>query len=230
MLAGSTLAAGALFLSLEFLQPPPSMSAGCPQSGPDPMLSLQAFTDFGDAAVLLPLSAALLCWLLATRPVSAAGGWLTALAFCAGVTALLKIYLFACPVLPDLESPSGHTSFSAVGYGALAMVAAAERRSLWQKIAIAALAAGVVGGIAFSRVLLGSHSLREIGLGFAIGAGGLAIFTFAYLRVQPRNGALAPLILATIIVLILFHGVRLHLEELLQTLSGRIHVHALACG
>jgi hypothetical protein len=46
--------------------------------------------------------------------------------FCLGVTALLKVSFYGCPPTPDLHSPSGHTSLSALVYGAMALVTASE--------------------------------------------------------------------------------------------------------
>jgi hypothetical protein len=68
-------------------------------------------TDFGDLAVLFPLSAAILIWLLRNSS-SAAPRWVLALGLCIGLTALLKIAFHACPPADNIHSPSGHTSFT----------------------------------------------------------------------------------------------------------------------
>ena len=57
---------------------------------------LIALTDFGDLAVLIPLSAAILIWLLRNSS-RAAPRWILALGLCIGLTELLKIAFHACP-------------------------------------------------------------------------------------------------------------------------------------
>lgn len=79
-------------------------------------------TNFGDLAVLLPLAIVILLWLVTLRPRRCAVWWAVAVGLCTGLTALLKIYFYVCPPSPELQSPSGHTSFSALVYGTLALV------------------------------------------------------------------------------------------------------------
>jgi len=83
---------------------------------------LIALTEFGDAAVLMPLAAAMLIWLLLYFS-RAARWWILALGFCVGPT-MFKIVFYGCPPAGDMHSPSGHTSLSALVYGALTLAAA----------------------------------------------------------------------------------------------------------
>src|SRR6266581_2995082 len=125
-------------------------------------------TDLGDLAVLLPLAGLVLLWLLTLKPRSAAAWWLTAIVLCVGLTGLSKVYFFACPPGRDLVSPSGHTSFGMLVYGAIAMIVAAEG-SNWLRGATLGAGTALIAGIAGSRLILGAHSLAEIALGMAIG-------------------------------------------------------------
>jgi hypothetical protein len=72
--------------------------------------ALNGVTNFGDLALMLPLAAVVLLWLLVLRAKTGALWWIGAVVFCGGGTALLKVYFFACPPTPDLHSPGGHTA------------------------------------------------------------------------------------------------------------------------
>jgi len=78
---------------------------------------LVALTGFGDTAVLMPLAAVMLLWLLVMRSPRGAVWWAITVAFCVGMTALLKVSFYGCPPTPDLHSPSGHTSLSTLVLG-----------------------------------------------------------------------------------------------------------------
>jgi membrane-associated phospholipid phosphatase len=189
---------------------------------------MTALTDFGDAALLLPLAVAIALWLLARRPLTAAIGWLAALGLCMGGTALLKIYFLACP-LGDFASPSGHVSFSVLVYGGLAVIlgaaASTTRRSLVIAAVIAA-ATGLIIAIALSRLILGAHSPAEAAGGLAIGAGSLILFARAYLPCPPASVPLRPLVLAMILLVALFHGRQLHAEALFRAIGWGLGVSA----
>lgn len=67
---------------------------------------LLAATDFGDTAVLMPLAALMLLWLLLGNLRSAAW-WGASVGFCVGLTALLKIFFIGCPPAYDLRIEGG---------------------------------------------------------------------------------------------------------------------------
>jgi membrane-associated phospholipid phosphatase len=184
---------------------------------------LLALTDFGDAAVLIPLAAAMLVWLLfgASR---AAAWWVVSLGFCLGLTALLKVYFFACPPAPDLRSPSGHTAFSILVYGAIALVTAVQGEGCRRGLAIAA-GAGLVIAISASRLLLGVHSLPEIGFGLVIGTLSLSVFGWSYPRHRPAR--LWPLLVGAGVLMTILHGQELRAEEFLHRITGYLQVR---CG
>jgi hypothetical protein len=87
--------------------------------------------------VVLPLSVVISLWLLRHHSHRVLVPWIIALGLCIAVTALLKTYLYACPIGSDLVSPSGHTSLSTLTYGAMTLVIAAEERRILQTSVLA---------------------------------------------------------------------------------------------
>ncbi|HLI19555.1 MAG TPA: hypothetical protein VKV32_00445 [Stellaceae bacterium] len=69
------------------------------------MAVIETLTNFGDLAVLLPLSAVVALWLIAIRQPQMLLWWLVAVALCGGGTAVMKIYFFICPPLTDFAQP-----------------------------------------------------------------------------------------------------------------------------
>jgi membrane-associated phospholipid phosphatase len=189
------------------------------------MAWLKALTEFGDLAVLMPLATVLLLWLLLMRSPRGAVWWAIAVVFCAGLTAVLKVSFYGCPPAPDLRSPSGHTSFSTLVYGAMALVTATQSRGLPRMITIGA-GAGFVLAVAASRLLLYIHSASEVGLGLAIGIGSLALFGQSYLRHRTKVW-LSPLFVAGGLLLIILHGRELDAERLFHEIAGYLRIH---CG
>jgi membrane-associated phospholipid phosphatase len=184
---------------------------------------LTALTDFGDLAVLMPLAAAILIWLL--LPFSrAAPRWFIALGFCIGLTAVLKIVFNGCPPAGSMHSPSGHTSLSTLVYGALTLAAATARPGLRRLLAIGG-GAGLILAIAVSRLLLDAHSAPEVGLGLIIGIVSLALFSNQYL--QGPNTKVWPLLVVAGVLISILHGRELHAEQLLHRITGYLQVH---CG
>lgn len=183
-------------------------------------------TNFGDLAVLLPLSAVMLIWLIGLRPRSSAMWWVVALGLCVGLTALLKIYLYACHPYSELQSPSGHTSLGTLVYGAFAFVVAAEATG-WQRLLALGSGVLVVCGIAVSRVVLDAHTSLEVGLGALIGSVALAVFARAYVGHKPARPSLRPLMLALVLLTAALHGEALHAEEMLHAI-GR-YLGTVAC-
>jgi membrane-associated phospholipid phosphatase len=190
---------------------------------------MRFLTDFGDSAVLLPLTAVVLIWLLATRSVGAAVWWVGVLIGFSGVIAVLKMIFFACPPAIDVRSPSGHTGFSMFVYGAIAAIVAAQRRSYWSRAAIMLSVIAMVAGIAVSRVILHMHSTRETIIGFLIGAVAVGIFFFGYQRTTPAARLTAPLLFAVVLTAMIFHGTRLNAETNLHALGGWLDLQQLFC-
>jgi len=190
---------------------------------------MKFLTDFGDSAVLLPLSLVVLIWLLATRSVGAAIWWVGVLAVFGAVVGGLKMLFFACPPAVDVRSPSGHTGFSMLVYGGIAAIIAIQRRSAWSRTAIMLAALALVVGIAISRVSLHMHSRTETLIGFAIGVVAVAVFIFGYRRTTTNRRLMAPLLFAVVLTAAIFHGARLNAETNLHTLGGWLDLQQLFC-
>jgi membrane-associated phospholipid phosphatase len=184
---------------------------------------LIALTGFGDLAVVGPLAAVILLWLLSIRRSPLALWWAVAVALCIGVTALLKIFFYGCPPTPDLHSPSGHTSLSTLVYGAMALVCAAESGGL-QRMAAIAGGASFILAVAASRLLLYAHSVEEVGLGLAIGTACLALFGRAYMRSGAMKVRRSPLFAAAAVVVLILHGRELHAEEFLRGIAQYLRI------
>jgi membrane-associated phospholipid phosphatase len=189
---------------------------------------LTAVTNFGDLAVLLPVAAIILLWLLAVRVSRAALWWGVALALCIGGIAVLKVYFDACPPLANLRSPSGHTGLSTLVYGAVTLIVAIEG-TRWHRVLIFGAGAALMLGIAVSRVLLGAHSALEAGVGLVIGCLTLAVFARAYLAHRAADISLRPLVVSVALLLVILHGQALHAEELLHAIGRYLQVASLAC-
>jgi membrane-associated phospholipid phosphatase len=190
--------------------------------------ALNAVTDFGDLALMLPLAAVVLLWLIGVRAKSSALWWIAALMLCGGGTALLKIYFFACPPTPDLHSPSGHASLSTLVYGALGLIIARETQG-WRTIMVLGAALTAMLAIAASRIALNAHSLVEVLLGLAIGLMALGLFASGYLRHRPLQARLPALLLVVALAATTLHGSNLRAEELLHALSDYLQVGAVGC-
>lgn len=187
---------------------------------------LVAITDFGDSAVLLPLAAAMLLWLLLLRAPRAAGWWLAAVGFCVGLTGILKIFFSGCPPVVNLHSPSGHTSLSTLIYGAMALVIAVNGGNL-RRVVVVSGGAGLIFTIAASRLLLDAHSMPEIASGLVIGVAALTLFGQGYLRCRPEIVRLSPLLVSAAVLMSTLHGSQLRAEEFLHRITGYLHIH---CG
>lgn len=190
--------------------------------------AIQIWTNFGDLAVLLPLAAVVALWLGAIRQPILLVWWLGAVAFCAGTTAVLKIYFFVCPPLTDLHSPSGHTSFSTLVYGTITLALATEL-SGWRRAAIASGGAVFVIGIGVSRVLVNAHSIPEVLLGWLIGSATLSAFAHRFLR-HPRSGHRLNLLIAgSVLLMILLNGQDLSAEDMLHAIGISLRHAGMAC-
>jgi membrane-associated phospholipid phosphatase len=190
---------------------------------------MRFLTDFGDSALLLPLSAVVLVWLLATRSMGAALWWLGVLIAFGAIVGSLKMLFFACPPAVDVRSPSGHAGFSMFVYGSIAAIVAMQRRSPLTRAAIMAAAIALVVGIAMSRVILHMHSSTETLIGFLIGAAAVGVFFFGYQRTTPNRRLMSPLLFAVVLTAAIFHGARLNAETNLHALGGWLDLRLLFC-
>jgi membrane-associated phospholipid phosphatase len=190
--------------------------------------NMTALTEFGDAAVLLPIALALLFWLSWLPDRRVAVWWIVAVALCIAVTALLKMYLYPCPADSELRSPSGHVSLSVLVYGGIGTVLSAQL-SGWRQLAVIGSIAAAVGGIAASRVLIEAHTAVEVVTGFTIGLASLVLFVVHYPRDPAQKVPLRALCLATLLLMTILHGHTLHAEEFLHRLDAYIGFAPIVC-
>lgn len=172
------------------------------------MMDVMIFiTDFADQAVVLPVIACVALVLAAQGRGRGAVAWLGAIGATFGIILLLKLGFMACGTVFGpwtLRSPSGHAAAAAVVAGGLAALVTGQR---WAVLAIAVLAAGVIGT---SRVVLGLHSEPEVWLGAAIGVAGAVVLS--WLAGPPPFRRSAPLLAVVGVVAVLLHGARLPAE------------------
>ena len=183
---------------------------------------LKALTEFGDLGVLMPLATVMLIWLLLIHSPRGMAWWTIAVIFCTGLTAVFKVFFYTCPPTPDLHSPSGHTSFSTLVYGAMTLVTARQTRGL-QRIVAIIVGACFVLAIAASRLLL-AHNASEVGLGLAIGIAALILFGQGYWRHSKMQIWLSPLFAAGGAVLLVLHGRELDAEQLLGGIARYLQI------
>jgi len=175
---------------------------------------MQAISDLGDSALLVPLSIGLVLVIWHGQSRSAALTLFTALGFCVIVTLFLKIGLIACsPVWRmSIVSPSGHTSFSTAVYGAIALVAV--RHTARSRLPmIIALTSILIACIAASRIAIGAHSAAEVAVGMLVGIIALALFAVQYLRERAGTIKVSLLLALAGLALLLFYGTHLPAEQ-----------------
>jgi membrane-associated phospholipid phosphatase len=190
--------------------------------------SIKIITDLGDLAVLLPLALVISLWLLAIGRPRLLVWWLAAVALCMGGTAVLKIYFYVCLPLSDLQSPSGHTSFSTVIYGTLTLAVAAAVTG-WRRSVIAIAGTAFIAGIGVSRLLVHAHSVPEVVVGSAIGLLALALFGMQFWAHRPTELRLRPVIIVCVVLMALMSGQDLRAEDMLHGIGLYLNQAGLAC-
>jgi membrane-associated phospholipid phosphatase len=178
-------------------------------------------TDFADQAVLLPLA------LVVALCLGISGWWRGAAAWLVGVGAtltlmlVLKLAFIACGPDQILRSPSGHTAGAAVVFGGIMVVLGAPRR--WA-VPAAGLAALVIGG---SRLVLDVHTPLEVMVGAAAGVGGAALIA-SMAGATPKFSRNRTAI-AALIVIVIFHGMRMPAEAHIRGFAERVALYFPAC-
>jgi membrane protein DedA with SNARE-associated domain len=180
-----------------------------------------ALTELGDAAVMLPLIAVVLGWLLWSRSWRAAAYWLAAVGVGGALTLALKAGFHLPRPAPLYEGlsrfafPSGHAAMSVVIYGFLGVLIG-RGVSPRARMAFASVALLLVALIAFSRLYLGAHWLSDVLGGLAFGATWVALLALAYLRrpvAATRARGLAMAALATLVVAAVWHVSKQHAAD-----------------
>ncbi len=151
-------------------------------------------TELGDAAVTIPVAAAVLVWLLGRRAWRDALYWVSAVGFGALAVVIIKLALKLPRPLPLYSGaeaysfPSSHAILSTVVYGLLAVFAAPAFGARWRWIPYATAVLLIVG-IAFSRLYLGAHWLADVTAGVALGTVWIALLAIARERRLPAPAA-----------------------------------------
>jgi membrane-associated phospholipid phosphatase len=184
---------------------------------------LVALTEFGDAAVLLPLAAMIFLWLLLSGTTRAAVSWIFSVLVCVAATAASKIFFWGCPPMSDLHSPSGHTGLSVLVYGTTALITAVEGGAWRPRIAVVGGVARILA-IAVSRLLLDNHTVPEVIVGWVIGGVSVAFFGHRYWRLRPKNVQLTPLLLGMTMLALALHGTELRAEQLLHRITDSLRI------
>jgi membrane-associated phospholipid phosphatase len=176
-------------------------------------------TDFADQAVVLPIGAGVLLFLLGSGWLRGAAAWLIGVGGVLLVMLAAKMLAMACQRHLEglgLSSPSGHTASAAVVYGGLvALLARHGRTGEWLTIAASVACAAVIGA---TRLALHMHTLEDVLVGLPIGmAGAVAIRHIAGAR--PKRLRQQWLIAIAIAVLLIFHGRKLQAEQPIRWLA-----------
>jgi membrane-associated phospholipid phosphatase len=141
---------------------------------------MHLFGNLGHVALLGPLSLAIILYLVAIGARRDALSFALALAACLIATLVAKLLFDVCDSrIANVESPSGHESFSAMVYGGVALILATGRPAR-QRFAIYATAALLILLIGVGRVASWAHTPQEVAVGLAIGV--LATLLFHRLR------------------------------------------------
>jgi membrane-associated phospholipid phosphatase len=206
----------------------------------NPFLPLaMALTDLGESSILLSTAVAASGWFWLSRQRPLALLWLSAVGGCALTMLALKLVFLTCGqyvLAGTVESPSGHSSMSALFYGAAALTLtklspqAARHRFLLLGCAVAmALAIGA------SRIVVNAHTPQEVVIGLAIGFTWLGLFAL----LLPRTGAsvaMPPAAMQGILVLlygglllVTLAGEHISVEDLLFRVADYVHVHWGVC-
>ncbi|MDA8364435.1 MAG: HAD-IC family P-type ATPase [Gammaproteobacteria bacterium] len=167
-----------------------------------------AFTELGDAQVLLPVILVALAWFLIHRLWLTAGYWLVAIGGAEVLAKVLKVVLHRPRPglfhggIEQFSFPSGHATMSVVVYGFLAFLLC-RRTSPGLRKAVISVSAALVTLIALSRLYLGVHWLSDVLGSLAFGVAWIAALAIAYeyqSHERFRTNQLAATMLATLIV------------------------------
>jgi membrane-associated phospholipid phosphatase len=187
---------------------------------------MKFLTDFGDQAVVFPITAAVTVTLLLLRWWRGAIGWFLAVSGTFATVLSLKIIFYACHAeLPHvgIRSPSGHTASATVVYGGL--LALVGVRGIGETIRhvghlllilLTALLFALVFG--FSRVDLGVHTVPDVLAGGAVGMLG-AVLLVLMAGAAPKGFRRWPLAAVVLVIAVLLHGHELHAEETIRRVA-----------
>ena len=188
--------------------------------------SIWFLTDFADQAVILPLSlvVAITLWCVGWRRGALAWAGVVGVTFATVAAAKLAVFVFGPPeFLPNLRSPSGHTAAAALIYGSLVALLASRANPRARALMVACFV-GV--GIGTTRLALHAHTRSDVAIGAAIGVTAAILLAWAAGR-RPDGVRIIIPTTVTLLVILVFHGVRLPVEtwlnEVAHTVKSEIH-------
>jgi membrane-associated phospholipid phosphatase len=188
-------------------------------------------TDLGNVVVVGALAATVAVYLIMAGSHRPALALVVTFALAAVLIAVAKLICMTCHVTtfyPTLRSPSGHVAMTTAVYGMTASIVAA-RMKRWQGVLLWIVAIFLILLIAASRVLLGFHSPLEALAGLAIGGASYAVARWSVLRHAPVQFDGRALAVTAVAVILLFHGVPVPTEHMIQWLAMHIRPHVTVC-
>lgn len=172
---------------------------------------VQWLTDFGDQAVVLPVSCVVLLFLRFGRWRRGVLAWAATIVGTLGVMLVLKLGIGAYGWrlgTDQLNSPSGHTASATVLYGNLLSI-------LWRRIGLSTTLLGacmIAVAFAASRLILHDHTVPEVVVGAVVGIGATLVFRLLAGPV-PHRLRRGWMVVAILVVMAFFHGHRLPAEQ-----------------
>jgi cation-transporting ATPase E/undecaprenyl-diphosphatase len=181
-------------------------------------------TELGDVQVVVPVTVAVLGWLIAHRFWRTALYWTAAVGVAEALAKSIKLSLHRprpstpYPGIEQFSFPSGHATLSVVIYGFLAFLLSIHASHRVRVVIISATAL-LVGSIALSRIYLGAHWMSDVLGGLSIGTAWIAVLAVAYMYQRPEaldSRKLAVIYLATLAIAATIHVTSSHGADLLR--------------
>ncbi|BET10139.1 phosphatase PAP2 family protein [Pandoraea sputorum] len=165
-------------------------------------------TDFGSAAVTVPLAAALILWLLCARAWHAAFAWIALFGAGSLVVAVSKVMFLGWGLGVreiDFTGVSGHTFFAATVYPVIAWLLLSKLPWPWRVLGTLLAAAGSVA-VGVSRVALSAHSVSESIAGCVVGFSVCAAFAWYTRGDDAPNLKTLPMGASLFVLMMWLHG------------------------
>jgi membrane-associated phospholipid phosphatase len=194
------------------------------------LLFWESITDAGNNGLLAVLTVAAAAYLAWGGARKAALVLIASLVVTAASIAALKIIFLGCSVYspPWMLSPSGHTALAAAVWGTLAVIIACALEG-WCRAIPLMMAAAISAAVAYSRVYLEFHTIKEICLGLALGTL-VAASAYAILqRAPPPPIKLKHLMIVLIIAGAASYSVHIPVEEGLRQLMEILKLDSSFC-
>ncbi len=174
-------------------------------------------TDFGNQAVVLPFAAVTAAGLGVAGWWRGMAAWTVAVGAVLAATLALKLVFVACAPQLDpsgIVNPSGHTAAACIVYGGLAALLL-RGRVAWPVLMLLPLGVAVL--FALSRLLLHVHTFGDVVVGGLVGMAGVTGLVWLAGPRPPLRPW--PLGIATLVVLVVFHGLRLPAEAAIHRIA-----------